>query len=132
MSSCIDEGQTCMAHIKYALHFATSAYDLAGVMLIRFLQQVTLRSANGTSLCLTFSATLLQLRGSHRPASIPLYDEPSGDVLCFNGEIFGGLHILAGRNDGEALLEALINCSGGGTLARTTAQTDRAIFITKP
>ena len=122
-----------MADMKYALHGSNSA-SLAGVILIRCLEQVNLTSANGTGLRLTFSATLLQLRGCHRPASIPLRDQPSGDILCFNGEIFGGLHIQAGMNDGEALLEALVNSSGRSSLWHRLSDcgTVVAIFISKP
>ena len=44
---------------------------------------------------------------------MPLQDEVTGDILCFNGEIFGGLENMSpGQNDGLALLQALVNSSG--------------------
>lgn len=76
-------------------------------------------SSNGTSssahpgqkqnlkdeLSLYMAASLLQLRGDS-PSTSPLQDS-DGNVLCFNGEIFTGLDIPAGGNDGKALLAAL-------------------------
>lgn len=55
---------------------------------------------------LHLAASLLQLRGVHA-ACAPLHAPHSGSVLCFNGEIFGGLLVPAGSNDGDVLLEAL-------------------------
>ncbi|KAG2486956.1 hypothetical protein HYH03_014453 [Edaphochlamys debaryana] len=57
------------------------------------------------SLCLTLVASLLQLRGA-QPGACP-WVGPRGHVLCFNGEVFGGLEVPPGANDGERLLEAL-------------------------
>ncbi|KAK3282635.1 hypothetical protein CYMTET_9632 [Cymbomonas tetramitiformis] len=48
---------------------------------------------------------LLQLRGDAASA-MPLMDS-SGNMLLFNGEIFGGLSVPPGENDAEALLRAL-------------------------
>jgi asparagine synthetase B (glutamine-hydrolysing) len=56
-------------------------------------------------LLLHLAASLLQLRGSS-PSTSPLQDS-SGNVLCFNGEVFGGLDLAEGGNDGNALLAAL-------------------------
>lgn len=54
---------------------------------------------------LHLAASLLQLRGS-TPSTSPLQDS-QGNVLCFNGEVFSGLQIPPGGNDGKALLAAL-------------------------
>jgi hypothetical protein len=56
-------------------------------------------------LLLQLAASLLQLRGSS-PSTSPLQDS-SGNVLCFNGEVFGGLDVPDGGNDGKCLLAAL-------------------------
>jgi hypothetical protein len=56
-------------------------------------------------LLLHLAASLLQLRGSS-PSTSPLQDS-SGNVLCFNGEVFGGLDVPEGGNDGKCLLAAL-------------------------
>ncbi|GBG90022.1 hypothetical protein CBR_g50115 [Chara braunii] len=50
----------------------------------------------------------LQLRG-RRKISQPLIDS-AGNVLAFNGEIFGGLKMESSGNDAEALLDALGQC----------------------
>eukprot|EP00198_Chlamydomonas_reinhardtii_P011513 XP_001700850.1 predicted protein [Chlamydomonas reinhardtii] len=54
---------------------------------------------------LRLTATLLQLRGRH-PCVSPSISE-QGHVLCFNGEIFGGLDVPPGTNDGARLLREL-------------------------
>jgi asparagine synthetase B (glutamine-hydrolysing) len=59
-----------------------------------------------------FSASLLQLRGDTPCSLTPLHDTSSGDILCYNGEIFGGLEVVPGQNDGIALLHALITSTG--------------------
>lgn len=56
---------------------------------------------------LLLAASLLQLRGAARVARCPLVAPATGAVLCFNGELFGGLAVPGGANDGEALLAAL-------------------------
>jgi hypothetical protein len=51
----------------------------------------------------------LQLRGT-APTTNPHVDA-AGNLLAFNGEVFGGLQGLApGGNDGAALLAALGRC----------------------
>jgi asparagine synthetase B (glutamine-hydrolysing) len=62
-------------------------------------------SCGSGQLQLVLDASLLQLRGSARSTS-PLVDA-QGNVLCFNGEVFAGLAIPPGDNDGKALLAAL-------------------------
>ncbi|KAI8466953.1 MAG: asparagine synthase-domain-containing protein [Monoraphidium minutum] len=59
----------------------------------------------GRPATLLLAASLLQLRGAHRVRT-PLA-AASGGVLCYNGELFGGLPLPPGANDGEALLAAL-------------------------
>ena len=54
---------------------------------------------------LQLAASLLQLRGQ-LACRCPLQDA-QGNVLCYNGEVFGGLHIPPGCNDGQVLLEQL-------------------------
>lgn len=66
-------------------------------------------SASGSPrLLLHFTASLLQLRGS-TPSTSPLRDA-NGNILCFNGEIFGGLDMAASSNDGKCLLAGLGLC----------------------
>jgi asparagine synthetase B (glutamine-hydrolysing) len=65
-------------------------------------------SSTSTAACclsLHMAASLLQLRGSS-PSTSPLSDA-QGNTLCFNGEVFSGLDIPQGGNDGKALLAAL-------------------------
>ena len=55
---------------------------------------------------LSFHGSLLQLRGT-QPGSTPLVDA-AGNVLLFNGQLFGGgVEVPPGRNDAAALLAAL-------------------------
>lgn len=55
---------------------------------------------------LTFTSSVLHLRGQ-QVTKQPLVSG-SGDVLCWNGEIWQGLDVQDDENDGVALLEALI------------------------
>lgn len=71
----------------------------------------------GEQLHLALSASLLQLRGTH-PSTSPLM-APDGSVLCFNGEVFGGLEVPPGANDAQALLAALQ--AAGGDLGALVA-----------
>jgi asparagine synthetase B (glutamine-hydrolysing) len=64
---------------------------------------------------LHFQGTLLQLRGKE-PAANPLVHAASGSVLVWAGEIFGGyLPVPDGLNDGQCLLQALVECGKGDT-----------------
>ncbi|KAJ6445944.1 asparagine synthetase domain-containing protein 1 [Purpureocillium lavendulum] len=69
----------------------------------------------GTLLYLTFTSTVLSLRGDH-VARQPLVDESTGSVLCWNGEAWK----LRGRpvqgNDGEAILAELVAASCHSTI----------------
>ncbi|CAK0764618.1 hypothetical protein CVIRNUC_003176 [Coccomyxa viridis] len=76
--------------------------------------EVRLRS--GATLVL--QASLLQLRG--RTPTTPVHKDSSGNILLFNGEIFGGLDVPGGRNDAQALLEAL-SAPGADVAAILTA-----------
>ncbi|PIA57680.1 hypothetical protein AQUCO_00600423v1 [Aquilegia coerulea] len=57
---------------------------------------------------LHFVGATLQLRGVD-PVFQPLVDN-LGNVLVYNGEIFGGLHIDRNSNDAECLMHALAKC----------------------
>ena len=65
--------------------------------------------------------SLLQLRGDE-PSASPLVDG-AGNVLCFNGEIFGGLEGLSLReNDSKALLRALATAATEDAIARVLSR----------
>lgn len=51
------------------------------------------------------AGSLLQLRGESM-SDMPIVD-PWGNVLIFNGEVYGGLEIHASENDGQILSNAL-------------------------
>ncbi|CAM8987935.1 unnamed protein product [Rhodiola kirilowii] len=61
---------------------------------------------NGGEMC--FIGASLQLRGVN-PVKQPFVDS-SGNVLVYNGEIFGGVDVDSGINDGQVLMECLGNC----------------------
>lgn len=61
-------------------------------------------------LFLTFTSTVLSLRGDH-VAKQPLTDPTSGSVLCWNGEAWGIRGEPVQGNDGEAVLALLIEAS---------------------
>ncbi|KAG5076345.1 hypothetical protein JHK82_055040 [Glycine max] len=69
---------------------------------------------------LHFFGATLQLRGIN-PLVQPLTDA-SGNVLVYNGEIFGGLHLASDCNDAEFLLQTLGECCSCGSCA-----TDRCV-----
>lgn len=55
-----------------------------------------------------FYSTVLHLRG---PEVVPQPRISNGDVLCWNGEIFGGIPVAFGQNDTEVLMEQLENAT---------------------
>ncbi|CAO3661697.1 unnamed protein product [Rhizopus stolonifer] len=55
---------------------------------------------------LQFFSTVLHLRG---PDVVPQPIESSGNILCWNGEIFGGLEVAHDQNDTEVLMNHLEN-----------------------
>lgn len=57
---------------------------------------------------LYFIGATLQLRGTN-PIIQPLVDA-SGNILVYNGEIFGGIHVGSGNNDGDILMQLLEQC----------------------
>ncbi|XP_052206075.1 uncharacterized protein LOC127810572 isoform X2 [Diospyros lotus] len=57
---------------------------------------------------LHFIGATLQLRGV-TPINQPLVDT-SGNILVYNGEIFGGIHVSSDSNDAEVLMEYLAKC----------------------
>ncbi|XP_074309631.1 uncharacterized protein LOC141644086 [Silene latifolia] len=68
---------------------------------------------NGFGMCrgvaeMYFFGAVLQLRGTN-PVTQPLVDA-SGNVLIYNGEIFGGVHMSSDSNDAEVLFQRLRNC----------------------
>ncbi|RDX85244.1 Asparagine synthetase domain-containing protein 1, partial [Mucuna pruriens] len=62
---------------------------------------------------LHFFGATLQLRGIN-PLVQPLVDA-SGNVLVYNGEIFGGLHLTSDCNDTEFLMQTLGECCSCGS-----------------
>ncbi|PON64653.1 Asparagine synthase family amidotransferase [Trema orientale] len=62
---------------------------------------------------LHFFGATLQLRGMS-PIVQPFLDS-SGNILVYNGEIFGGIHIGSDENDAEVLLRALKECCSCNT-----------------
>ncbi|KAK2967786.1 hypothetical protein RJ640_008006 [Escallonia rubra] len=57
---------------------------------------------------LYFVGATLQLRGMD-PVVQPLMDA-FGNILVYNGEIFGGIHVSSNSNDGEILMQYLGSC----------------------
>ncbi|XWS34198.1 hypothetical protein CRYUN_Cryun21dG0019900 [Craigia yunnanensis] len=57
---------------------------------------------------LVFVGATLQLRGVN-PVSQPLVDS-SGNILVYNGEIFGGIGVGSDNNDTEILMQSLGKC----------------------
>ncbi|ORE10373.1 N-terminal nucleophile aminohydrolase [Rhizopus microsporus var. microsporus] len=53
---------------------------------------------------LQFYSTVLHLRGS---SVVPQPIEESGNILCWNGEIFGGIYVEHGQNDTQVLMSHL-------------------------
>lgn len=68
--------------------------------------QVAVDDTTDRSLFLTFTSTVLSLRGDHL-AKQPLVDNNSGSVLCWNGEAWGIAGEPVKGNDGEAVLNLL-------------------------
>ncbi|KAJ2485643.1 hypothetical protein IWW37_005881 [Coemansia sp. RSA 2050] len=56
---------------------------------------------------LKFGAHVLHLRGSHTQKQ-PMVDSESGDIFCWNGEIFDGLGVDSSDNDGALLFDLLL------------------------
>ncbi|ORX49874.1 hypothetical protein DM01DRAFT_1338005 [Hesseltinella vesiculosa] len=55
---------------------------------------------------LHFFSSVLHLRGPSTVAQ-PLQDKHTGDVLCWNGEVFGGLDVPFGSNDTSIVMDML-------------------------
>ncbi|KPM43871.1 Asparagine synthetase domain-containing protein C4F6.11c [Neonectria ditissima] len=72
--------------------------------------QVVCRDPDRGSLFLTFTSTVLSLRGDH-VAKQPLVDDASGSILCWNGEAWGIRGEPVRGNDGEAALALLTEAS---------------------
>ncbi|KAJ2817102.1 hypothetical protein FBU31_006339, partial [Coemansia sp. 'formosensis'] len=56
---------------------------------------------------LKFGAHVLHLRGSHTQKQ-PMVDSESGDIFCWNGEIFDGLDVDCSDNDGALLFDLIL------------------------
>ncbi|KAM5355930.1 hypothetical protein ACJ41O_002576 [Fusarium nematophilum] len=67
-------------------------------------------SSDQARLFLTFTSTVLSLRGDHVTRQ-PLIDATSGCILCWNGEAWGIRGKPVKGNDGEAVLALLIEAS---------------------
>ncbi|XVF43242.1 hypothetical protein PTKIN_Ptkin02bG0024600 [Pterospermum kingtungense] len=67
---------------------------------------------------LVFLGATLQLRGV-APVSQPLVDS-SGNVLVYNGEIFGGIEVGSDNNDTEVLMQSLGKCCSCRSQEHTT------------
>ncbi|XP_021636413.2 uncharacterized protein LOC110632482 isoform X2 [Hevea brasiliensis] len=68
---------------------------------------------------LHFIGATLQLRG-RTPVTQPLVDY-SGNILIYNGEIFGGIHVESDSNDGEILMKTLGRCCSCSSREHTSA-----------
>ncbi|GAA5808404.1 hypothetical protein MFLAVUS_001795 [Mucor flavus] len=65
-----------------------------------------LKQVNNDQLTLQFFSTVLHLRGPEVVPQ-PRFNPDTGNVLCWNGEIFGGIQVACGQNDTEVLMEQL-------------------------
>ncbi|XP_065192445.1 asparagine synthetase domain-containing protein 1-like isoform X2 [Sycon ciliatum] len=54
---------------------------------------------------------VLHLRGGGCATQQPLINHATNDVLLWNGEVFDGVEVSVGRNDGSVLLELLSKCT---------------------
>ncbi|XP_048501854.1 uncharacterized protein LOC104895781 isoform X2 [Beta vulgaris subsp. vulgaris] len=63
---------------------------------------------NQSVAAMCFLGAVLQLRGT-KPVAQPFVDA-SGNILIYNGEIFGGIHVSFDSNDAKVLLQSLENC----------------------
>ncbi|XP_061649579.1 asparagine synthetase domain-containing protein 1 [Phyllopteryx taeniolatus] len=55
-----------------------------------------------------FSAHILHMRGLLTPQP---FQDPAGNILLWNGEVFGGLEVLPAENDTRVVLRYLSSCS---------------------
>ncbi|KAF4989557.1 hypothetical protein FGRMN_9019 [Fusarium graminum] len=72
----------------------------------------TVETQLSDDLFLTFTSTVLSLRGDH-VAKQPLVDAVTGSVLCWNGEVWGIRGEPVQGNDGEAILALMAEASQG-------------------
>ena len=72
--------------------------------------------AVGPSTSATLLASVLHLRGL-TPAAQPAICRATGSVLCWNGEVFGGLELGAYESDTPAVLELLCGAPSGLDMA---------------
>ncbi|KAI8969063.1 asparagine synthase-domain-containing protein [Mycotypha africana] len=72
------------------------------------LECVQLETEGSRTLLLRFFSTVLHLRGTEISPQ-PKYNKDSGNILCWNGEIFGGIEVGQEENDTNVLMNHLEN-----------------------
>ncbi|KAJ9079537.1 hypothetical protein DSO57_1034493 [Entomophthora muscae] len=73
-------------------------------------------SAGSPKVLLGFWGHTLFLRGTQATRQ-PLVHPKTGDMLCWNGEVFGGLEVPLESNDGQTILDLLAGCQTHGEIA---------------
>ena len=86
----------------------------------------TQHGSTASPLFLTFTSTVLALRGNH-VAKQPLVDQTSGSALCWNGEAWKINEQPVQGNDGEAVLTLLTDASAGSDSKNRVLSALRAI-----
>jgi asparagine synthetase B (glutamine-hydrolysing) len=71
---------------------------------------LTLPTKDNRQVVLIFTSSVLHLRGQE--VTVQPLVSPSGNILCWNGEIWKGLTITETENDGVKLLDALSSSRG--------------------
>ncbi|KAG2192088.1 hypothetical protein INT46_009265 [Mucor plumbeus] len=74
------------------------------------LKQVQSCNCSKEDLSLQFFSTVLHLRGANVVPQ-PLCGPYTGNILCWNGEIFGGINVEFGQNDTQVLMDTLEKAS---------------------
>ncbi|KAH7171035.1 asparagine synthase-domain-containing protein [Dactylonectria macrodidyma] len=89
-------------------------------------RQVVGRGKEQSARFLTFTSTVLSLRGDH-VAKQPLADAASGSILCWNGEAWGIRGESVHGNDGEAVLALLTEASRSAAASDAILDALRAV-----
>ncbi|KAJ8417542.1 hypothetical protein AAFF_G00223850 [Aldrovandia affinis] len=71
------------------------------------------KTAADLSYCCRFSAHVLHMRGQLTPQPV---EDQGGNVLLWNGEVFGGLAVGQEENDSQVLARHLSNCQRPGEI----------------
>ncbi|XP_024393279.1 uncharacterized protein [Physcomitrium patens] len=90
-----------VANVENSVHVRAQVQSVADLV-------VQEKRDEPTSTKIQFVGALLSLRGDS-PVSQPLRDT-AGNILIYNGEIFGGLRVQPGENDTLVLMTALATC----------------------